>query len=82
MFFLVLILCTAHTPPSNNLYLTLDIAIDPPNPISAHPITLVNNDLRSTLFSCDEEEGLFSDLVECTEILRCVDDGDGGLNTY
>ena len=35
--------------------------------------------MRSTFFSCDEEEGLFPDLEKCTEMHRCVDNGEGGF---
>ena len=76
---LVSILRIAYTSPSNSFYLALDIAISPSNSISAHPITLVSIDLRSTVFPCDEVEGSFSDPVECTENFRCVGTGDGGL---
>ena len=71
-----------RTAPTNNLRLIIDIAISPPNPISVHPITFVDSDLRSNFFPCDEEEALFLDLDEGTKTHRCVDKGDGGLRYY
>ncbi len=71
----------ATSTPANNLHLYLDVAIIVSNTVSAHDIKFVDNDLRSSFFLCDEE-GLFSDLDECTEFYHCIDNGDGGLSQY
>ena len=61
------LLSLAISAPTNNLHLTLDIAISSPYLIDAHAIEFADSKVRSTLFSCDEEEGLFLD----PEIHRC-----------